>query len=176
MEFQTFCTKNATALRASRSTDRSLQRVSRPDMRRAHRGDEAGWMEPRGRGHRARGRGRQGVLHGRRPVRPWRRRLRRPRHGRLPVESCRAASASAEAGDCAGAGLCDRRRQCARHLCDFTIASDKAIFGQVGPKSARSIRDSAPRTSRASSARSGRARSGICAGATARSKPTTWGW
>ncbi len=52
-------------------------------------------------------------------------------------------------------------------LCDLTIAADTARFGQVGPEGGlASIRASARRISRASSARRRRARSGTSAGST----------
>ena len=45
-------------------------------------------------------------------------------------------------------------------ICDLTICSEKAIFGQVGPKMGRSTPATAPRSWPASSARRRRARSG----------------
>jgi len=58
-------------------------------------------------------------------------------------------------------------------LCDMTIASDKAVFGQVGPK-VGSV-DPGWGTSPPWSARRRRARSGTCAAAKARRKRWRWG-
>ncbi|MGT2489645.1 enoyl-CoA hydratase-related protein [Cupriavidus basilensis] len=61
-------------------------------------------------------------------------------------------------------------------ICDFTIASDKAVFGQVGPK----VGSVDPGYGTAFLARvvgeKKRARSGTCAGAIRPPKPLPWGW
>jgi len=58
-------------------------------------------------------------------------------------------------------------------LCDLTIASENAIFGQVGPRMG-STQDLAPHTSPESLAKRKHANSGICAVVTLLKKRWTW--
>lgn len=61
-------------------------------------------------------------------------------------------------------------------LCDLSIASETAKFGQVAPGSDPSTPDSARRTWLASSARSARGNSGTCAGSTTPPPPNAGDW
>ena len=61
-------------------------------------------------------------------------------------------------------------------LCDLTICSDNARFGQTGPRSVRSTGDGAFSTWPASLAKSGPVRFGSCAVSTTRSKPWIGAW
>lgn len=59
-------------------------------------------------------------------------------------------------------------------VCDLTIASDKAVFGQVGPRVGSVDPGWGTAYSRAWSVRSGPARSGFCAAATPPPKRSRW--
>ena len=61
-------------------------------------------------------------------------------------------------------------------VCDLTIAADNARFGQTGPKVGRSTAASDQATSPASSVRKRRAKSGISAASTMRSRRSKWDW
>ena len=61
-------------------------------------------------------------------------------------------------------------------VCDLSIASENAIFGQTGRVWAASTPDTARATWRPWSARRRRARSGTCAVSTRRRRRSTWAW
>ena len=61
-------------------------------------------------------------------------------------------------------------------VCDLTIAADNARFGQTGPKVGSFDGGYGSASSRASSGRRRRARSGSCAISTTRSRRSTWAW
>ena len=154
-----------------------VQRLHGGDLRGADRRVPPRRLRQVGGGDRARQRRRQGVLHRRRPERA-RGRLRGPRHHRAADRRVAVAhSRRAEAGDRPRAGLRHRRRQRAG---DLVRPDDRVGEGGVragrARRSARSIRASAPPIWRGSSARSGRGRSGTCAAAIRRKRPTTWAW
>ena len=61
-------------------------------------------------------------------------------------------------------------------VCDLSIASETAVFGQAGPAWAASTPGSARSSSRASWERRRRAKSGTCAASTRRKRRWRWGW